>query len=126
MLIVPVKLVDPIPSPPAAQRTGGHPTVYSDWLFFKALVIMIVKDLQTMHELLTVLEQPTLEMQELCTLRTQEGALSGMPLLGRRSGCPTGSVARANWRAGRPLGRAHEALGSLWPRRGRGQPGIAR
>jgi hypothetical protein len=55
-----VKLVDRLPMPMLPTKRGrGHPTVYSDRLFLKALVIMIVRHLHTVHELLTVLEQPT-------------------------------------------------------------------
>jgi hypothetical protein len=39
----------------------------------KALIIMIVRHLHTIHELLTVLEQPTSEMQHLRRLLTHEG-----------------------------------------------------
>jgi hypothetical protein len=39
--------------------------VYSDRLFLKALVIMIVRHLHTVHELLSVLAQPTAEMRRL-------------------------------------------------------------
>ena len=46
LLIVLVQFVDRIPAPPLpAQRGRGRPTFYSDRLFLKALVIMIVKHL---------------------------------------------------------------------------------
>jgi hypothetical protein len=51
----------------------GRPTVYSDRLFLKALVIMIVKHLPQVHTLLAVLEQPTPEMQRLRELLTEQG-----------------------------------------------------
>ncbi len=39
-----VKLVDGVPMPPAPTKRGrGHPQVYSDRLFLKALAIMIVR-----------------------------------------------------------------------------------
>jgi Transposase DDE domain len=68
-----VKLVDRIPSLPTPKPRRGRPSFYADQLFLKALVIMIVKHLQTPHELLTVLDQPTPEMAALRTLLTQDG-----------------------------------------------------
>lgn len=74
LLTVLVQLVDRIPVPPAPTRRGrGRPPLYSDRLFLKALVIMIVKHLHTPYELLSVLEQPTAEMQQLRALLTEGG-----------------------------------------------------
>jgi DDE family transposase len=61
----------PVPPPPPPRR--GRPAVYSDRLFLKALVIMIVKRLPRVHTLLAVLEQPTPEMQRLRALLTEHG-----------------------------------------------------
>jgi hypothetical protein len=72
LLVALVKLVDTIPVPPPPARRG-RPQVYSDRLFLKALVIMIVRHLTTVHGLLTMLEQPAPEMQELRSLLTQDG-----------------------------------------------------
>jgi hypothetical protein len=43
----------------------GRPIVYSDTLFLKALVVMIVRRLHKVGELLAVLEEPTPEMRSL-------------------------------------------------------------
>src|ERR671916_1016872 len=69
-----VNLVDRSPAPPPpAQRGRGRPKVYTDRLFLKALVVMIVRHLHTVHELLTVLDQPTPEMRQLRTMLTEQG-----------------------------------------------------
>jgi hypothetical protein len=74
LLVLLVQLVDRLPPvPPAPKRGPGRPKVYTDQLFLKALVIMIVRHLHTVHELLAVLEQPTPEMQLLRTLLTEQG-----------------------------------------------------
>jgi transposase len=72
LLVALVKLVDVIPVPPAPPRRG-RPIVYSDRLFLKALVIMIVRHLATVGALLAILEQPTPEMQQLRSLLTEQG-----------------------------------------------------
>jgi len=89
LLVTLVMLIDRIPVPGTAKKQRGHPKVYPERLFLKALVIMIVRHLHRVHELLTVLEQPTLEMQMLRTLlyengrfpsrRTWERRLKGLP-----------------------------------------------
>ena len=71
-----VQLVDRLPPlPPPPKRGRGRPKVYTDHLFLKALVIMIVRHLYAVHELLAVLEQPTPEMQLLRTHLTEKGQL---------------------------------------------------
>ena len=72
VLVALVQLVDQLPLPPAAPRRG-RPVVYSDRLFFKALVIMIVKHLPRVHTLLAVLDQPTPEVQRLRALLSEHG-----------------------------------------------------
>jgi len=65
--------VDRLPMPALpAKRGRGHPKVYPDRLFLKALVIMIVRHLHTVHELLCVLAQPTSEMTLLRQLLTEQ------------------------------------------------------
>ncbi len=72
LLVMLLRLVDRLPAlPPPPKRGRGRPKVYSDKLFLKALVIMIVRHLPTVHELLSVLEQPTPEMLLVHTLLTE-------------------------------------------------------
>jgi hypothetical protein len=74
LLVILVKLVDCVPMPlPPSRRGPGHPQVYSDRLFLKALVIMIVRHLHRVHELLSVLRQETVEIQALRVLLTEKG-----------------------------------------------------
>ncbi len=50
LLVTLVKLVDRVPMPSLPTKRGrGHPNVCSDRLFVKALVIMIVRHLHTVH-----------------------------------------------------------------------------
>src|SRR4051794_13910515 len=72
VLVALVQLVDRLPlAPPPARR--GRPAGYSDRVFLKALVIMIVRRLPTVHLLLAVLDEPTPEMQRLRALLTEQG-----------------------------------------------------
>ncbi len=73
ILVTLVELVDrmPLPAPPPAGR--GRPKVYSDRLFVKSLVIMIVKRVSAVSLLLAVLDQPTTEMQQLRRLLQEHG-----------------------------------------------------
>lgn len=75
ILVTLVQLVDRIPvaSPPPAPRRRGRPRVYPDRLFLKALVVMIVKRLTTVHALLAVLAQPTAELRQVRALLTEDG-----------------------------------------------------
>jgi hypothetical protein len=73
ILVALVRLVDRLPLLPAAPASRGRPLVYSDRLFLKALVIMIVRRLTKVHTLLTVLDQPTPEMRQLRALLTENG-----------------------------------------------------
>jgi hypothetical protein len=74
LLVTLVKLVDQIPTPPPPLKRGrGRPKYYPDQLFLKALVIMIVRHLHKVHALLSVLDQPTAEMQTLRGLMTIKG-----------------------------------------------------
>ncbi len=75
LLVTLVQLVDRLPMPTLPTKRGrGHPKFYPDRLFLKALVIMIVRHLHTVHELLSVLAQPTAEMTLLRQLLTEQEA----------------------------------------------------
>jgi DDE family transposase len=74
LLVTLVRLVDWLPRPAEpTKRKRGRPRTYADALFLKALVIMIVRHLSSPGELLTVLQQPTDDMQTLRQLLTQAG-----------------------------------------------------
>src|SRR5919199_4929222 len=64
LLVMRVRLVDRLPPlPPPPTRVRGRPKVSPDHLCLKALVLMLVRHLCTVHELLAVLEQPPPAMQ---------------------------------------------------------------
>jgi hypothetical protein len=90
LLVTLVRLVDRVPMPPPpAKRPRGRPKTYPDRLFLKALVIMLVRHLQTVHELFSVVAQDTPEMQTLRTLLTVDGQLPARRTWQRRlSGLP--------------------------------------
>ena len=73
VLVALVHQVDRLPLLPVPPRSRGRPPVYSDRLFLKALVIMIVRRLPQVHTLLAVLDQPTSEMRQLQALLTEQG-----------------------------------------------------
>ncbi len=89
LLVTLVKLVDEIPTPIVCKVKRGHPVVYPEQLFLKAIVGMIVTHLHKVHELLSVLKEPTYEMEQLRQLlmesgryptrRTWERRLKGIP-----------------------------------------------
>jgi hypothetical protein len=60
-LVLLVSLVDAIPLPPPTARRG-RPPVYDERLFLKAVVVMVLKRLPTVHALLAVLAEDTAEM----------------------------------------------------------------
>ena len=73
LLVTLVELVDRLPVPPPPLEGGpGRPRVYTERLFLKALLIMIVRHLRTVTELLSVLAQPTPEMHLLRVLLTEQ------------------------------------------------------
>jgi hypothetical protein len=87
LLVQLLMLVDDVPlAPPAAQR--GRPCMYPERLFVKAVVLMVVRHLPTVHALLAVLEQPEMaavraavsEQGHLPTRRTFERRLKALPL----------------------------------------------
>src|SRR5437867_236225 len=87
-LVMLVQLIDRLPMP-ARPPGRGRPRTFSDRVLLKALVIMIVRRLPTIHGLLAVLEQPTAEMQRLRELlmehdrfpcrRTWERRMAALP-----------------------------------------------
>jgi hypothetical protein len=116
LLVTLVSLVDRIPMPPpAAKRGRGRPAVYSDRLFLKALVIMIVRRLYTVYTLLSVLEQPTSEMATLRSLLTEQGRYPSRRTWERRlAAMPTSLPAQIGC-----LGRYLVALIQPWASCGR-------
>jgi hypothetical protein len=83
VLVQLLRLIERIPQPPLACRRG-RPVVYSDGLFLKALLIMIVKRLHRVGELLAVLEEPTQEMRSLRELLHERGRFPSRRTFERR------------------------------------------
>jgi len=74
-------LIDRIPMPATPARRG-RPKTYSDRLFLKALLIMVVRHLPKVHGLLAVLDEP--EMQPLRALLIEGGRYPTRRTLERR------------------------------------------
>jgi hypothetical protein len=85
-LVTLVELIDRLPLVAPAPVGRGRPRTYSDRLFLKALVIMIVKRLPTVPLLLAVLGQPTPEMQQLHALLREQDRYPSRRTFERRLG----------------------------------------
>ena len=85
VLVQLIRLVERIPNPPAPPRhRRGRPIFYSQKLFLKALVIMIVRRLHRVGELLAVLDEPTSEMRMVRELLREEGRFPSRRTFERR------------------------------------------
>jgi hypothetical protein len=85
VLVQLIRLVERIPGPPPPpRRPRGRPVIYSEKLFLKALVIMIVRRLHRVGELLAVLEEPTPEMRMVRDLLGEGGRFPARRTFQRR------------------------------------------
>ena len=67
-------LVEQIPTPPPpVKRQRGRQEVYSDKLFLKALMVMIIRRLYTAYALLSFLDQDDPVAHQICPLLTEHG-----------------------------------------------------
>ncbi len=85
LLVQLIRLIDRIPTPPPpTHRSPGRPIIYSDRLFLKALLIMIVRRLHKVGEFLAVLEEPTPQMQTVRGLLSEKGCFPSRRTFERR------------------------------------------
>ncbi len=85
LLVQLLRLIDRLPAPPRPARPQrGRPRHYSDALFLKALVIMVVRRLHRPGELLAVLQEPTAEMRSLREMLNQDGRFPSRRTFERR------------------------------------------
>src|SRR5438128_2790633 len=85
LLVALLRLIDRLPLPAdEPPRRRGRPVVYSDRLFLKALVVMIVRRLTNVHLLYTVLQQPTPEMAQVRVAMSEHGRLPSRRTFERR------------------------------------------
>jgi hypothetical protein len=74
VLVQLIRLIERIPTPPPPpRRPRGRPIFYSEKLFLKALLIMIIRRLHKVGELLAVLEENTPEMRGIRELLSEGG-----------------------------------------------------
>jgi hypothetical protein len=84
VLVQLIRLVERLPSPPSPRRARGRPIFYSEKLFLKVLVIMIVRRLHRVGELLAVLDEPTPEMRMVRELLREKGRFPSRRTFERR------------------------------------------
>ena len=85
VLVQLIRLIERIPSPPPPpRRPCGRPIIYSEKLFLKALLIMIIRRLHKVGELLAVLEENTLEMRSIRDLLSEGGRFPSRRTFQRR------------------------------------------
>jgi transposase len=85
VLVQLIRLIEHIPTPPQPpRRPRGRPLFYSEKLFLKALVIMIVRRLHKVGELLSVLEEPTPQMRSVRELLKEDGRFPSRRTFERR------------------------------------------
>ncbi len=84
VLVQLLRLVDCAPAPPPDSPRRGRPRLYSDGLFMKALVIMVVKRLRRVGELPAVLEEETSEMNAARELLSGHGRMPSRRTFERR------------------------------------------
>lgn len=85
VLVQLLRLVDRVPAPPPEARPRrGRPRIYSDGLFIKALVVMVVRRLHRPGELLAVLEEPASEMRATRELLCEHSRLPSRRTFERR------------------------------------------
>jgi hypothetical protein len=115
LIVTLVKLVDRIPLPQEEDTPKrGRPKVYTDRLFLKALIIMVLRRLTRVHELFSILQQDTFEMRQLRELLTEGGRFPSRRTWERRlKAMPQSLPAQIGC-----LGRHLVALTNPWERDG--------
>jgi hypothetical protein len=84
LLVQLLGLIDQVPLASSASSAArrGRPRVYSERLFLKAVVVMVVRHLPTVHALWAVLEQP--DMAAVRAVLSEDGALPSRRTFERR------------------------------------------
>ena len=102
ILVQLIRLIDriPAPPPPTTRRSPGRPIVYSERLFLKALLIMIVRRLHKVGELLAVRSKNRPHRCDSCAL--------GSP---RRGASPRGALSSGG---SKPCPRRCRSRSALW------------
>jgi hypothetical protein len=111
VLVQLIRLLERIPSPPPPRRPRGRPIFYSEKLFLKVLVIMIVRRLHKVGELLAVLDEPTPEMRMVRELLREKGRFPCRRTFERRLKALPGTLPEQIGCLGRYLVGSVHALG---------------
>jgi Transposase DDE domain len=83
LLVQLLGLIDQLPLAPSAARRG-RPCVYAERLLLKAIVVMVVRHVPTVHALFAVLEQPDMAAVQAALLAGAPGALPSRRTCERR------------------------------------------
>lgn len=84
LLVQLMRLVDRSPTSPPTPPRRGRPRLYSDTLFIKALLVMIVRRVHRVSELLAVLGEETSEMRAVGKLLFEHGRMPSRRTFERR------------------------------------------
>jgi hypothetical protein len=85
LLVALLNLIDRLPMPEAPGPRGrGRPVVYSDRLFLKALVVMVLRRLPNVHLLYMVLTQATPELAQVRAAMAEHGRFPSRRTFERR------------------------------------------
>src|SRR5215510_14827206 len=87
-------LVEQLPVPPPAKRQRGRQATYSDKLFVKALIVMLIRRLYTAYALLHFLEQDDPVALQIRPLLMEHGPIPTSSLSMRSSSCSFGGSIR--------------------------------
>ena len=115
LLVTLVKLVDRLPMPALPSKRGrGHPQVYSNRLFLKALVMMLVRHLHKVHELPSRAHTTNRRNAHAARPVDRAGTLPITSYLGTPNVRTPGDAPCPNWLSGSSFGGPDLTVADVW------------